>query len=130
VEYAVCIYPDEREGQKYSFTVYGREIHAVEFDATLSDCHVRDEDGTPKCRRARGKDIPVYEVPQGIGGIERVRGTMDWSGWCWISPRAVSDMLALFPNASPLYISLHERRIGRNRWINGLTLQTTDPAEE
>jgi hypothetical protein len=72
----------------------------------------------------------VYELPNGIGPPERVRGTKDWTGWCWVSPRTVSDMLALLPNVQPLYISIHERKIGRKRWINGLTLQTTDPAEE
>ena len=100
------------------------------FDVTLSDCQARDDDGDRKYRRVRGEDVPVYEVPKGIGMIERVRGVGGWSGWCWISPRAVSDMLVLLPNVSPLYISLHERKIGRTRWINGLTLQTTDPAEE
>jgi len=125
----VCNYPEEREGEKFLFSVHGREIHEGGFDVTLSGCHVLD-DGARKYRRVRGEDVPVYEVPKGIGPIQRVRGIGGWSGWCWISPRAVSDMLALLPNVSPLYISLHERKIGRNRWINGLTLQTTDPAEE
>ena len=96
-----CNYPEEREGEKFPFTVYGREIHEGGFDVTLSDCHVLDDDGARKYRRVRGKDVPVYEVPKGIGTIQRVRGSGGWSGWCWISPRAVSDMLALLPNVSP-----------------------------
>jgi len=35
---------------------------------------VLDEDGTWKYRRYRGEDIPVYDVPEGIGLIEKVRG--------------------------------------------------------
>ena len=39
-----CIYPEERQGEDYEITVYGREIHSDKFDLTLSDCHVRGED--------------------------------------------------------------------------------------
>ena len=41
-----------------------------------------------------------------------------------------SDMLALLPQVRPLYVSIHERKVGRTRWINGLTLQMSHPAFE
>jgi len=126
----VCNYPEEREGEKYLLTIYGGEMRAGQFDVTLSDCQVRDDDGMLKYRKVRGNEIPIYEVPKGIGPLERVRGTKDWTGWCWVSPRTLSDMLALLPNVRPLYISIHEHKLGRHRFINALTLQTTDPAEE
>jgi hypothetical protein len=54
----------------------------------------------------------VYDVPDGLGLIEKVRGKREWSGFCWVSPGTVSDMLLLLPHVSPLYISIHERKVG------------------
>jgi hypothetical protein len=39
-------------------------------------------------------------------------------------------MLILLTNVKPLYLEIHERKIGRTHWINGVRLQTTDPNEE
>ena len=47
-----------------------------------------------------------------------------------MAPHIVSDMLLLLPQVRPLYVGIHEMKVERNRWIVGLTLQTTDPAEE
>jgi len=126
----ISTYPEEREGEAYSITVYGAEPSSDNFNMTLVDCHVRDEDGLPRYRKVSGKQVPVYDVPKGIGLLERHRGAKCWGGWVWVSQPTVSDMLALLPHVQPLYIHIHELRIGRKRWIAGLTLQTTDPAEE
>jgi hypothetical protein len=32
---------------------------------------MRDDEGTLKYRKARGKELPVYNVPKGIGYLER-----------------------------------------------------------
>lgn len=50
----ICNYPEERKGEKYSFTVYGGEMHAGQFDVKLLDCQVRDDDGMLKYRKVRG----------------------------------------------------------------------------
>jgi hypothetical protein len=126
----VCDYPDERSGDRYVISVHGWETEEGEFEARLSDRHVKDEDGTWKYRKVRVEEIPVYGVPDGLGLIEKVRGKNEWTGFCWVSPRTVSDMLLLLPHVSPLYISIHERKVGRTRWINGLTLQMSHPAFE
>jgi hypothetical protein len=39
-------------------------------------------------------------------------------------------MLTLLGTGRQLYISLQERKQGRDRWVRSLSLQTTDPAEE
>jgi len=78
----------------------------------------------------RGELRPVYDVPEGIGILNKVRGTQNWTGAAWVAPNTISDMLTLLPTVDPLYVFLHEVKIGRNRWIKGITLQTTDPAEE
>lgn len=98
--------------------------------AKLSGRHMMDDDGARKYRKVRGEEIPVYDVPDGLGLIEKVRGEKRWSGFCWVSPGTVSDMLALLPHVHPLYISIHERKVGRTRWINGLSLQMSHPGFE
>lgn len=126
----VCTYPDERAGEEYQFTIYGTEPGSGRFDLKLDDCHTRDEDGTRAYHVNRDKETPVYDVPKGIGPLERRRKTQPWLGWCWVSPPVVTDMLTLLPNVNPLFVQIHEIKIGRKRWIVGLTLQTSDPSEE
>lgn len=126
----VCTYPDDRTGDKYCITVYGHEARKNQFQLTLADCHVRDEDGSRKYRKVRGREVPVYDVPKGIGHIEQQRGTKIWTGWTWVSPRSVADMLILLPHVKPLFIQIHELKIARLRWIISMSLQTSDPAEE
>jgi hypothetical protein len=70
----VCDYPEERSGESYVISVHGWETEEGEFEARLSDRHVMDEDGMRKYRKVRGKEIPMYDVPEGIGLIEKVRG--------------------------------------------------------
>jgi hypothetical protein len=74
------------------------------------------------------KGVPVYDVPDGLGLIQKIRNKKEWTGFCWVSPGTVSDMLLLLPHVRPLYISIHERKVGRTRWINGLSLQMSHPA--
>ncbi|MDB4409293.1 hypothetical protein N9235_00560 [Gammaproteobacteria bacterium] len=125
-----CIYPDERALENYEISVYGREESSGELDLTLKDCHVLDDDYTPKYRKIRGKEVPVYKIPKGLGLLNRIRGTKNWSGYAWVPPRTVSDMQVLLVGTRPLYLALHELKIGRHRWIDSLTVQTTNPAEE
>ena len=126
----VCDYPEDRAGEMYTIMVNGWENEEGKFDARLSDRHVRDEDGMPIYHKVRGEEIPVYDVPEGLGLIEKVRGEKRWTGFCWVSPRTVSDMLLLLPHVSPLYIAIHERKVGRTRWINALSLQMSHPGFE
>jgi hypothetical protein len=91
----VCDYPEERSGDRYFISVHGWETEEGKFESRLSDRHVMDDDGTWKYRKVRGEEIPVYDVPEGIGLIEKVRGEKRWSGFCCVSPGTVSDMLTL-----------------------------------
>jgi len=81
-------------------------------------------------RKVRGQDIPIYDVPKGIGIIEKQRGVNVWSCCAWVSPQMVTDMLSLLPNVKPMYVSVQEHKVGRNRWVAGMSLQTSDPAED
>ena len=126
----VCTYPAKRAGATYCLTVYGSEPRYDKFTSILADCHVRNDHGLPKYRKVRGKEVPIYDVPKGIGHLERQRGVQTWVGWIWVPPQTVNDMLTLLPHVRPLYIDIHELSINRNRWLVGLTLQTTAPAAE
>jgi hypothetical protein len=53
-----------------------------------------------------------------------------WTAWINVLPRLVSDMLAILNTSRPTWISLHETKYGRVRWIRDISIQTTDPAEE
>lgn len=126
----VCTSPDDRSGEIYNLTVLGRELHAGDHSATLEDFQVRDEYGVPQYRSYRGEHIPVYAPPPGIGRLQRDRGSKSWDAWFWFRPGLVSDMLTLLSGAKPLYVSLHERKSGRDRWVQSFSLQTTRPDEE
>jgi len=124
------IYSDDRDNEEIQLTVYGTDEGPYDFDTVLADCHVRDENGTYKFRRVKGQEIPVYDIPKGIGHIERMRGKKIWSGFAWVNQQTVTNMLTLLPTVSSLYLSMHERKIDRNRYIVGLTLDTKNPDEE
>lgn len=127
---ATAYWPDERADEEFSFTIYGLSPYNQKLKKTLNNCHERDEEGALRFQKVRGELRPVYNVPQGIGLLNKIRGTQNWSGTAWVGPNTISDMLQLLTTVAPLYIFLHELRIARKRWIKGITLQTTDPAEE
>lgn len=126
----ICSYPDERLSEKYHITVYGEHPGEHDFDATLADFAVRDEMGTRKYRKRRDRLVPVYRDPRGLGMLEKERGTKNWHGWLWVPEATAMQMLSLLTTMRPLYLDIHERKIERDRWINGFGLQTTHPAEE
>ena len=127
---ATAYWPEERAGEEFALSIYGLSPYDDRLPQTLKDCQERDEKGALRFRKVRGELRPVYDVPEGIGILNKVRGTQNWTGAAWVAPNTISDMLTLLPTVDPLYVFLHEVKIGRNRWIKGITLQTTDPAEE
>jgi len=121
---------DERSKEEFQLSIYGSDSDHHDYELTLANCQVQDENGSLKYRKARGKEIPVYDVPKGIGYIERQRGTRIWMGCVWVKQQTVTDMLTLLPNIRPLFIMIHERSIGKNIGIIGITLLTKNPEEE
>lgn len=109
--------------------IYGHERSGEEFSLKLKDCHVINEKWERVYRKVKGKEEPVYDIPKGIGSLEKRRGSDAWSGVVWIMPNVVSDMLTLLPNVSPLYLDLHVKKEGKLHYIVGLSLKTQDPAE-
>jgi hypothetical protein len=124
-----CTHPKERAGEPYRITVYGHEPNEGQFALTLADCQARDDKGLRRYRKRGDKQVPLYNVPKGIGLLDRQRGTRIWAGTAWVSPQVVTDMLTLLPHVRPLYIAFQELRVERTRWIVSLTLQTSKPDE-
>ncbi len=123
-------YPPERAGDRYEVSISGDDSPSKEVSPTLRQLQERDEHGSPKYREYRGGHIPVYKPVAGFGLVDKVRGEPAWSGWINIQGRLVSDMLVLLSSGRRLYLAIEERRLGRTRWIDGVGLQTTDPADE
>lgn len=124
-------YPNERAGDTYEFTIYGDDAPSRHHDAKLKDVQARDKYGSPQYRTYRGKQIPVYVAPKGLGVLNKIRGEASWRAWLFVAPRFVNDALMLLgQRATTLFIALHERKAERTRWIQRVSLQTTDPAEE
>jgi len=124
------IYPETRAGDVYELKIYGDDAPSRYLNVTLDDAHVRDEHGVRQYRTYRGGSVPVYKAPRGFGLLQKDRGEKRWRAWVNALPRFVGDMLALLRADRELYIALQERRQGRDRWINSVSLQTTNPAEE
>lgn len=125
----VATYPKQCEGDTYEFTIYGDNLGSRDIRATLKDVQARDE-GSPKYRTYRGRQVPIYTPPKGMGLINKVRGEPRWTAWLRVWPCFASDALVLLCSARTLFLAVHERKSERNRWIQNLSLQTTDPAEE
>ena len=126
----ISTYPEERAGDTYEVTIYGDNLGSGDIRATLKDVQERDEHGSPKYRQYRGRQIPIYKPPPGMGLIDKIRGEQRWTAWLRVSPRFMSDALALLSNGRALFLAIHERKTNRTRWVQSASLQTTDPADE
>jgi hypothetical protein len=109
-------------------TISGDDSPFSKTRLTVADVRERDEYRSPKYRKYRGGEIPVFKDVPGLGLLDK--GKTEWTAWVTLNPSLVSDMLVLLGSGSSLYLGLHERKEQRTRWVNSLTLQTTNPADE
>jgi len=129
--FGVSVYPDARAGDVFEVTLYSPDVSpSHHLNATLKDAQARDDHGALRYRTYRGKSIPICAPPKGLGLIDKVRVEARWTAWIAVVPRFASDILALLGQRKDLFLSIHEARMGRDRWIRGLSLQTTNPAEQ
>lgn len=126
----ISTYPDERAGEVYKITIRGDEKYVSEKLLSLKDMQARDESRIPIYKAYRGEDYPVYNKFPGITTLNKRRGEKLWDAWVRLSPRLVSDMLVILSGDRPLYMSIHERKANRKRWIESISLQTTNPEDE
>lgn len=126
----VVSWPDHRWGEKFELTIYGEDSPSLAHHLTLKDVQERDENNSPKYRQYRGKHIPVYVPPRGLGHLQKERGEKRWSAWLFTPTRFASDILLLLGSGRELFLGLREQKEGRDYWIADFSLQTKDPTEE
>ena len=127
---ATCTYPEKRAGDAYELTIYGDVSPESEIYWKLRDIQLVDKNHVPRYRAYRGRQIPVYAPPKGLGSLAKERGEPRWHASVWAQPRYVNDLLVLLGHNQQLYLSIHERKIERQRWIQSITVQTSNPEEE
>ena len=123
-------WPEQRAGDHYEITLYGGGSPVRDLDARLKDLAELDAHGSPRYRKYRGREVPVYRPPPGLGVLDRVRGEPTWRTYLFVKPTFADRWLALLVGTSGLFIALHECRTGRSRWIRGIGLHTADPTED
>jgi hypothetical protein len=123
--------PSARAGHHYEVTLVGEDTTSPRLRLTLRDVQARDgNSGVHLYRSYRGKQIPVFHPPAGIGTVGKVRGENRWTAYFFVPPSVVANALTLLGHDRDLYLSLHERTLKRRHWIQNLSLQTSDPADE
>jgi hypothetical protein len=59
-----------------------------------------------------------------------IRGTRDWRAALFVEANIASRMLAVLSLGRELNASIEERKVHRQRWIRGFSLQTANAANE
>lgn len=124
------LYPEKRAGETYELIVYGDDARSRQLDTKLKDTQARDKHGSPQYRSYRGREIPVYGAPKGMGLLDKIRGEPRWTAWLHVMPGFMNDALVLLGQKRDLFLTIHECKIERARWVRRVTLQTHDPQEE
>lgn len=124
----ICTYPPPRADQKFEITIHTE--NASKAGLRVKDLHKRDANNAPLYRKNRGELYPIYNLPAGLGMIERRRSDDVWAGWVFVEVKVVTNMLILLGQSQQSYLSINERKIERHRWIWHISLQTSDPAAE
>lgn len=127
---ATSVYPEERANESYELSLYANDSPSQRLNVTLRDIQVRDKHGSPQYRPYRGKQVPIYSAPKGLGFLDKIRGESRWTAALFVPGHFGNDMLTLLAHKRPLFVSIHESKDGRDRWVRSMSLQTNDPAEE
>ena len=97
----ICTYPEDRLWERFFITVYGNQPDTGDLNSRLHEFRAKDKNGDPKYRKLRGCYQPVYEIPKGIGLLQKVRGENSWSGCVWVPNNTVAMMLTLLDRSGP-----------------------------
>ncbi len=123
-----CIYPDNLKGVPYYITFYGTDLRDDTFSLTLKECQAMN--GWDRVyKTVKGLQVPVYELPDSIGFLEKRRGQSCWAGHTWVPPRAVTDMLIMLPHMKPLYLEIHRLKREKLYIMRSVSLMTNNPID-
>lgn len=126
----VCIDPTSRSNAPFEITLLAESSEHPDRRLKVKNLRERDKDGFPLYRTYRGISHPVYAEPPSLSFVNKVHGEQRWSLWMAATPQMVSDSLLLLSGEKLVYITVNEKKIGRERHVQSLSIQTTDPAEE
>jgi hypothetical protein len=122
--------PKDRAGDRLEITVYGEDSPHSDIHWRLKDVRAVDKHDIPITRTYRGRTFDVYRAPKGMATLSKLRGERKWTMALFVSPSLLSDLLVLLGLRKPLFLGIHEQKINRDRWVQSVTLQTTDPTDE
>jgi hypothetical protein len=123
-----ALWPENRAGDRYAIALHGSS--GRDFDNRLKDLAELDQHGTPRYRSYRGREVPVYQPPRGLGVLNKVRGQPSWTTYLFMKPALVDRWLPLLTSTTGLFVELTECKVERDRWIRSLALSTADPLAE
>lgn len=125
----ICTEPEDRAGHRWDITLYGMP-DIQRNNPRIKDLHERDEHGSPKYRKVRGREEPVYAPAPPLAYIDKIRVEDRWTISIFVALWMVTDSLIILASPKPVYISIHEIKENRKRRVNSLTVQTTNPDDE
>jgi len=125
-----CTWPEERIKDEFRVHIRGQDTGIFDFESTLSEHHVTDKNGCPKYRKRGKYEIPVYDPPDSIGMIEKVRGESVWQVNAWLPQSVTSDLQRLVTTCPNVYIEIHEVKTGKRRALRSIQLSSKDPDSE
>jgi hypothetical protein len=62
--------------------------------------------------------------------LDKTRGEPHWHGTIWAQSRHITDLLIVLGQSKPLFLGIRARMIDRHRWIQSVSVQTTNPADD
>lgn len=99
-----CISPEDRAGDRYQITLAGATAESPHLRLRVMHLHQRDARGSSRYRKHRDQQIPVYDEPNPLARLSKVRGEPRWTAWVEVAPQMVSDSLLLLSNGKRLYL--------------------------
>lgn len=126
-----CFYPKKLNGNTFTITLYGKEIHKGNLAAILDDFHKRGEYNTRVYKKYHGIEYPVMEEgPKGIGTYHKVRGEPCWESHMWLGREFVSDVLATLNLKQEMFIYLSKTTEKRTHWIHDFSVTSKNPLDD
>jgi hypothetical protein len=126
----LLVWSEERHGETISFWLSDRERRPNCFDETLQDRIKLDGFGRPLTKKVRGEERVVYDIPKGIGFIERTGrnkgGYPNWSAAAWVRPEVLRDMVWLTRGIPNVYLHVLGFKEGKVLWVTTLEMSLGD----
>jgi hypothetical protein len=125
-----CTHPESRAGDRCTLTIYCDNSPQSDIYRKLKDVQLVDDHYSRQYREYRGKRLPIYVPPRGMGTMDKSRGEAHWHGTIWAQPQFCTGLSILLGQGKPLFMEIVEQKIERQRWIQRVALQTSDPVNE